>query len=304
MKWISAKQYLLAIAFSVSSLSTVGCSSTVKETSSSTDINSLVPLNFLPALAGDYFKLESESVGRPFHIYVRLPEGYDENKSKQYPVVYLLDGDSLFPILATNHLFLQYDDKLPEAIIVGIAYGSFDPSINKRGYDFSAPAVDAKPNQGGAPKFQQFLETELIPDIESRYQTDPNKRVLFGQSRGGYMVLYSAFTKPDLFWGHIASNPSIKPGRERFFSTPNSANRDDLSLILTSGSHDRGYSRDNAMDWSKEWQNRNDAPWDVKVFTIDGGTHAANSTDSYRLGINWLFHKEDTARDSAAIESN
>jgi hypothetical protein len=42
-------------------------------------------------------------------------------------------------------LFLNYDEGLAEAIVVGIAYGSFDPSINKRGFDFFAPAADADP---------------------------------------------------------------------------------------------------------------------------------------------------------------
>lgn len=93
--------------------------------------------------------LQSRAVERTFHIYVRLPEGYSES-SDPYPVVYLLDGDSLFPILAANHLFLTYDESLAEAVVVGIAYGSFDPSVNKRGFDFSAAAPDASPEQGGA----------------------------------------------------------------------------------------------------------------------------------------------------------
>ncbi len=123
------------------------------------------PLDHLPALSGDYFRFESHSVGRPFHIYVRLPEGYDEDSSERYPIVYLLDGDSLFPILAANHLFLNYDDGLPEAIVVGIAYGSFDPETNKRGFDFSAPAPDAGPGQGGAPAVQPVALTVESPDV-------------------------------------------------------------------------------------------------------------------------------------------
>jgi predicted alpha/beta superfamily hydrolase len=57
--------------------------------------------------------------------------------------VYVLDGDSLFPVLAAQHLFLNIDESLPEALIVGIAYGSFESALNKRGFDFSAPAADA-----------------------------------------------------------------------------------------------------------------------------------------------------------------
>jgi len=67
-------------------------------------------LDYLPALHGDYFKFESRSVGRPFHIYVASPEGYEENQTARCPVVYMLDGDSLFPILAASPLFIHYDE--------------------------------------------------------------------------------------------------------------------------------------------------------------------------------------------------
>jgi len=168
----------------------------------------VVPLDHLPALAGDYLRIESRALGRPFHIYVRYPDGYAREPRRRYPIVYLLDGDSLFPILAPSHLFLTYDEQLPEAIVVGIAYGGFDPAINRRDDDFTEP---------GAAAFQHFLKTELIPLVERRYRADPARRILFGQSRGGGFVLYSAFTDPDLFWGRIASNPSFDPGRARFF---------------------------------------------------------------------------------------
>lgn len=250
-----------------------------------------IPLDYLPAISGDYFILDSRIVGRPFHIYVSLPEGYDPKSSERYPVVYLLDGDSLYPILATNHLFLNYDEGLPKAIIVGIAYGSFDPAVNKRGFDFSAPAGDSGPNQGGAPAFQNFLKQELIPRIEQRYRTDSQRRVLFGQSRGGYMVLYSAFTEPDLFWGRIASNPSFDPGRRRFFSPPNVGALDSLGLVVTSGSRETPDRRKIALEWFDHWENRDDVPWEIKTLTIEDGTHAANSPDSYRKGMLWLFNR-------------
>lgn len=252
-----------------------------------------IPLDHLPALGGEYFEFPSQAVGRPFHIYVRLPEGYEGAGDARYPVVYVLDGDSLFPILAANHLFLHYDDGLPEAIVVGIAYGSFDPSINKRGFDFSAPAPDAGPEQGGAPAFQRFLEHELIPEIEEQYRADSSRRILFGQSRGGYMVLYSAFTKPELFWGRIASNPTFDPGRERFFSPAAPASRDDLGLVVTSGSRDLQDLREAALEWFAAWEQTSIKPWALHTATIEGGTHAADSTNSYRVGMVWLFNRSN-----------
>jgi uncharacterized protein len=255
-----------------------------------TSAEDTIPLNYLPALSGDYFKLESQAVGRAFHVYVRLPEGYDERV--QYPVVYVLDGDSLFPILAATHLFLNFDEGLPEAKVVGIAYGSFDPSINMRGLDFSAPAADAQPEQGGAPAFQNFLRTELVPEIQRRYRADPTRRVLFGQSRGGYMVLYSAFTDPDLFWGRIASNPAFDPGRELFFSPAPQASRNDLGLVVTSSSRDYPNLREAALEWFDAWNHVEGRPWSLHTVTLQGGTHGADSANSYRAGMLWLFNRD------------
>lgn len=244
-------------------------------------------LAYLPALRGDYFPLASRETGRTYHIYVRLPEGYDP--AKRYPVVYLLDGDSLFPLLAASHLFIALDDRLPEAIVVGIAYGSFDPAVNKRNIDFSPPDPNLPSEEVGAPAFARFLRGELLPRIESLFPADPARRILFGQSSGGRYVLYSAFTEPDLFWGRIASNPSFAIGRELFFGPPPRGTRRDLSLIVVSGTENNAKGRADALAWFATWRGRADAPWAVRPVTIEGGTHAANAGDAYRAALCLLF---------------
>lgn len=265
---------------------------------------SRVPLEFLPALHGDYFKLNSEIVGRPYHIYVRFPEGYDPEADKRYPVVYLLDGDSMFPILAANHLFLHYDDKLPEAIVIGIAYGSFKPGENMRSHDFSTSALDGSQTRGGAEDFLGFLEQELLPIVESKYLADSERRILFGQSRGGYMVLYTAFERPDLFWGRIASNPTLNPDREQFFTTPAAGSRNDLTLVVTSGVNDRAELRSDALEWQETWAKRDDSPWTIAFSSVPGGTHAANSTDSYRFGMHKIFGVEKAIVDNGSYDDD
>lgn len=249
----------------------------------------VVPLNHLPALAGDYFRIDSRHVGRGFHIYIRLPDGYDPSAATLYPTVYLLDGDSLFPILAANHLFLTYDDGLPEAIVIGIAYGGFDPSVNRRNVDFQSPGAGVTAEQAGAEEFQRFLKAELIPEVERRYRADASRRVLFGQSRGGAFVLFSAVTDPDLFWGRIASNPSITPGMESLLEPAAPAARSDLGLVLTSGTRDRADLQREATLWLESWQARPERPWRLLAPRIQGGTHAANAPDAYRAGMRGLF---------------
>jgi len=257
-----------------------------------------VPLDYLPALKGDYFRIESKAVGRAFHVYVRLPEDYAKAPGKRWPIVYLLDGDSAFPMLAPAHLFLHYDEGLEDAIVVGIAYGSFDPAVNKRDTDFLAEAPPG--GKAGAAAFEAFLKTELLPAVERRVRGDPARRVLVGQSFGGTFVLYSALADPDLFWGRIASNPSFRYGRARLFGPPDAAaTRKGLGLAVVSGTRNNADGRKGALDWAAVWAGRSDAPWTVKEIDIPGGTHAADLVNAYRAGMLWLMRGEAKGGEAA-----
>jgi len=249
-------------------------------------------LAYLPSLWGDYFRLESQAVGRDYHIYIRLPEGYDADAERTYPTVYLLDGDSTFPMLSPLHLFMHYDDKVPEAIVVGIAYGGFDPSVNKRNVDFRMVMDDGSP--GGAPQFLEMLETELIPRVEKRFRSDASRRVIVGQSRGGTGVLYTAYRKPGLFWGHVASNPGREPDTKLLYGMDRAAPEKERSghLIVTSGSKDRDYLRGTALDWRDQVAARDDLPWDTRFIDIEDGTHAASLGVAYRRAMRVMFLEE------------
>lgn len=244
----------------------------------------LGPLAYLPALAGDYFALDSEATENRYHIFVRLPEGYAEQSEKTWPVVYLLDGDSTFPMLAPQHLFLHYDERLPEAIIVGIAYGGFG-EINRRGHDFR-PVLEGG-GEGGSAAFLAMLEGELIPEIERDYRSDPGKRILVGQSRGGSFVLYAAVERPALFHGYVASNPGREyPSRELYGMGQAMADaRTDGLLVLASGSRDRDYLRGTALEWADTFARRTDLPWRAQFLDIEGGTHAASLPEVYRRAM-------------------
>lgn len=238
----------------------------------------------LPGISGDYFALDSVTIGRRFHIFVKLPESYDKEPRRHYPVSYLLDGDTSFPMLAPTHLFLNYDEGLPEAIIVGIAYGGLDPSINKRDIDFRDTLEDGSP--GGAPALLAMLEKELLPSIDARYRTDPAKRTLFGQSRGGSFVLYAANKRPDLFFGFTASNPGRENDKHLYgWNKVPSAPHSGATLTVTSGSRDRDYLREGAIEWSAWIKGRTDLPWKAELITIEGGTHAAAAGQAYRAGM-------------------
>lgn len=53
--------------------------------------------------------------------------------------------------------------------------------------------------------------------------------------------------------------------------------------------------RKSALEWFASWEGRTNTSWQVKTVTLDGGTHAADITNSYRAGMVWLFRRDGNA---------
>ncbi|MFX0091206.1 MAG: right-handed parallel beta-helix repeat-containing protein [Candidatus Hodarchaeota archaeon] len=133
------------------------------------------------------FTFHSDIVGDNFSIYLVQPPGYDANSSHKYPVVFILDGDWYLNDLERSVSNLTAAGSMPQAILVGIGY----PAGNHRVRDYIYPHTPALPNSGGGDKFYGFLKDELIPYLDSNYNTDPLDRTLIGHSAGGYFTMYA-----------------------------------------------------------------------------------------------------------------
>ena len=234
-----------------------------------------------------YHLIESETVGRQYHLYVRLPDDYASTGSR-FPVIYVLDGGSLFPLFASYAGYLESGEEMPDAIIVGISYGAADfAGGNFRGTDYTAPS-DERDYYGGAGKFQAFLKNKLIPFVESEYPADPARRVIFGQSLGGQFVLYSAQTEPGLFWGHIASNPALHRNLGFFLeTTPDGPGK--TRLFVASATGDDPEYRIPALAWIEHWTRKQVAQWDLEIRHLDGHSHTSAPPASFRDGLVWMF---------------
>jgi predicted alpha/beta superfamily hydrolase len=254
-----------------------------------------VETDFMQGL-GDtrYQRIDSEILGRHFHIFVMLPDGYEQTPREPYPTIYLLDGGALFPLLAAYYRYLNFGEEIPDAIIVGISYGSANfEGGNYRSTDYTAESPE-RDYWGGADKFQHFLRDELLPFIESNYRSRADRRVIFGQSSGGQFVLYTALTRPDLFWGHVASNPALHRNLPFFLQGYGKAETagEQPRLFVGSGSEDDPRFRGPAQEWIEHWSDKSDKPWQLKTMDLEGHTHMSAPPASFRHGMSWLFSKD------------
>lgn len=242
-----------------------------------------------------YHLLQSETLGRPFHIYVDLPRAYDWGDDK-YPVIYLLDGGTMYPLLSSYFLLMTIDEPVPEAIIVGISYGATSAADgNFRSTDYTADAK-GRDHWGGAPEYLNFLENELLPFIETTYRTDKTRRVLFGQSLGGQFAIYAAMTRPELFWGYIASNPALHRNVGFFLDLEPSKTANETHLFIAQGSRDNERFLAPRAAWVTKWTDQT-PPWIMAVETLDGEYHASAAPLAFRAGMRWLFSNDSEVRE-------
>jgi len=241
-----------------------------------------------------YQQVDSEVVGRGYHIFVMLLDGYEQSPDKYYPTIYLLDGGELFPLLSAYYRYLNFGGEITDAIIVGISYGgdSFEDG-NYRSTDYTAKSAERE-YWGGADKFQQFLGVELLPLIEQTYRSRADRRVIFGQSLGGQFVLFTALTKPNLFWGHIASNPALHRNLQFFLERHGEVTTvgEQPRLFVATGSMDEPRFRMPVLEWIEHWSNKEDNPWRLRTVVLDGHTHMSAPPASFREGMSWLFSKD------------
>jgi S-formylglutathione hydrolase FrmB len=133
----------------------------------------------------------SKIMAHPVAYCVLLPPGYDEEKARRYPILYLLHGlgDNEQMLIHSGGFNLVEDlwerHQLGDLLIVTPDGGS-SFYINSR---------------DGRRPYEDFFVREFLPQIEKRYRTKAGRtsRGIAGISMGGYGALHLAFRHPELF---------------------------------------------------------------------------------------------------------
>jgi hypothetical protein len=151
--------------------------------------------------------LKDNPLGDPSHrpLWIYLPPGYDDDPTKRYPSVYMIQGFTgqldmwrnrvpfrkNFPEL-TDELFARRE--APPCIVVWV-----DCWTSLGGSQF----VDS-PATG---RYHSYLCDEVVPWVDEHYRTLASRehRGIAGKSSGGYGAMITPMLRPDL-WGGLATH--------------------------------------------------------------------------------------------------
>ncbi len=163
-----------------------------------------------PFVLGLIDEIQSSELSEKRILNIYLPEGYDQNDAKKYPVIYLLDGsadeDFIHIVGLVQFNSFEWINQVPKSIVVGIA------TVDRR-RDFTFPTsikedVTKYPTTGHSNRFIAFIEKDLQPYIDTKFKTNTDKTII-GQSLGGLLATEILFTKPFLFNRYIIVSPSL-----------------------------------------------------------------------------------------------
>lgn len=148
--------------------------------------------------------IDSEILNESRKLLVHLPKDYNPHNPIGYPILIALDGTSHDHDVVNAAYVLNFANLLSEIIIIGI------PNTN-RNRDLTPEYLmkDNLANElGEADQFLLFLEKEVIPLIEKKYNIS-GYRMISGHSRGGLFSFYALLEKPELFDAYFCYSPSF-----------------------------------------------------------------------------------------------
>ena len=166
----------------------------------------------IPALSGN----------TPRRAFVWLPDSYDENPEKRYPVLYLFDGHNIFrdEYAAFGkswgmEAYMAQTGK--ELIIVAV---ECNHQGNQRLSEYTPFSYRNKSHgtvPGRGTQMMRWMAESLKPYVDARFRTLPQREhtIIGGSSMGGLIALYGVLGYNSVYGKALCLSPSlwVSPGK-------------------------------------------------------------------------------------------
>jgi hypothetical protein len=155
---------------------------------------------------GRAYAIDSAILRERRKIDIVLPSSFASSApGRRYPVIVVLDGEASLPALAAVADELARNGQIPESILVAIENSDRLRDLTPPGLSVSGSSL-----QEGGDRFLDFVEQELLPEVDRQFR-GAAPRVLIGHSSGGILATYAAATR-STFRGIVALDTPTQLG--------------------------------------------------------------------------------------------
>jgi predicted alpha/beta superfamily hydrolase len=162
-------------------------------------------------IIGTKYKIESKILNQERTYIVNLPDSYISESTQTYPVIVLIDGGYYFNLFTGIIGEMANNEQVPEMIIIGLSkvdrVKDYTPTNSIISLNGNKDENYLK-TSGASKLFLDFIEKELLVEIDNKYRTNSFK-IMVGQSFGGLLAATSYLSSRSLFGGYIAIDPSF-----------------------------------------------------------------------------------------------
>lgn len=183
-------------------------------------------------------------------LRVWLPSGYDaaENAGRQYPVLYLNDGQNLFEgATAFNGVEWQVDETgdrlICEGVVPPMIFVGMDNAGRERIREYM-PHRSLNPMmlRAHGTRYPAFLFKEVMPFVASHYRvaSEPENTGLGGSSLGALIALYAVAVRPGVIGRLLLESPSLWASNRQLIRQSRGVKRWPERIFLATGTAEAG----------------------------------------------------------------
>ncbi len=218
-------------------------------------------------------------LGKLRRIWICLPETYNTNPVKRYPVLYMHDGQNLFDGAfapfgewRVDENLLALGRQLPhlETIVVGVDHGGND-RLNEL-----SPYVNAQYGGGQGEGYARFIVETLKPFIDSMFRTLPQREFtgIGGSSMGGIMSQYAGSKYQSVFSKLMVFSPAFWFSNQVYADITRFGHQPGTRVHFVAGQNESGTMVSNIRLMETTLRNVGFPASDIKVDIKGDGQHS------------------------------
>lgn len=228
-------------------------------------------------------EINSFELGEQRNVRIYVPNSYEQDSARYYPLAVILDADYLFDAYVGNSILFAKKEKAPEQIVIGIHQD------NKRRFqDCAYDKLNGLPLQK-SDAFYRFIRAEVLNYMEENYRISPFKTIVGNTLTANFTNYFFIEDNPG-FNAFININPYYAPDIPAMVASEvENVRENNYYYYMSSGEYLSDKRKNHNKDVDIQLSALNNEKFNYKFDDFSGSTTVASIGQSISNATAFLF---------------